>query len=333
MSKLNNFPTIEELYSVNYLLLIVADLSADADVCELKTAKTICSAQVFSGRAMDFKRTLDLAGQIRFIESKHSNLRLTSSGKDFINLNDNLTYEISEKQRDYLIEKVVFKGIWKSHSRGLFLSFSPNYKLFTFEFPIKELSVPEKYIPVFRILKNFKIIELKNEVAYVSPLYVRHVRDLVSTSSLSQEGLEKLLEADKELGFRAEEEILKFEQRRLKNMGRTPESELVRRISQLDVTAGYDIASFDGNTAEIIHNRYIEVKASKQGKVRFYWSLNELEKAKELGNKYWIYFLGNFGTHNQENVEPIMIQNPANVIANSSKFIFKVVKYLVEETN
>lgn len=44
--------------------------------------------------------------------------------------------------------------------------------------------------------------------------------------------------------------------------------------------AGYDIESFQ-NLDSIIIDRFIEVK-SFENKIQFYWSKNELEKAKEI---------------------------------------------------
>ena len=113
-------------------------------------------------------------------------------------------------------------------------------------------------------------------------------------------------------------------------LGRIPESELVTRVSQLDVTAGYDIASFDGDRPTIMHNRFIEVKASRQHRIRFFWSANEYEKAKVLGDQYWIYFLGNYDGKIHLNIEPVMIQNPIRRIETYSEFTLKATKYVVE---
>ena len=61
----------------------------------------------------------------------------------------------------------------------------------------------------------------------------------------------------------------------------------VRRISEVDVTAGYDIISYNSIKSKET-DRFIEVKArSSSG---FYWSKNEYETAKLKGEPYYDSF-------------------------------------------
>jgi len=93
--------------------------------------------------------------------------------------------------------------------------------------------------------------------------------------------LKMRIEGNEELGKEAEEWILKFEKRRLSQHMLVDN---IRRISDDDVSAGYDIVSFSGSTT-LTFDRFIEVK-SYSNKPRFFWSQNEIEKAKELSEKY-----------------------------------------------
>ena len=85
----------------------------------------------------------------------------------------------------------------------------------------------------------------------------------------------------------AEELVVTFEKERLVMRGEPGLSSLVKRVSEYDVSAGYDVRSFDPNTGEI----FIEVKSSVSSRLRFYWSPNEKEMAKEKAQQYWIYFV------------------------------------------
>ena len=64
---------------------------------------------------------------------------------------------------------------------------------------------------------------------------------------------------------------------------------------------GYDIKSYDNGKSELTkQDRKIEVKGTTNRSPRFYWSSNEVNKAKEYGEKYWIYLWTNVGTENKE---------------------------------
>ena len=57
-----------------------------------------------------------------------------------------------------------------------------------------------------------------------------------------------------------------------------------------------------------INNRFIEVK-SYNNEISFYWSKNELEKAKELKSKYFLYLVDR-SLMNQDGYVPKVFQNP-----------------------
>jgi hypothetical protein len=333
MSKLLNLPTLQDLNNINYILLTIADLSNDIGVSSANSVKRICSSRVLGGRPINFLQIIDCCEQMKLINRKNNQITITGFGKEFIALNTNRTYELSDSQKHFLIERIFFQGAWKSHGRGFFLNFSPNYDAFTFEYSIRENPLPGKYNSIYQLLRNLKVIEIKKEIISVNPIFVRYVKDLLAQSkSLTDEQLKKLLDADEELGLRAEEAVLMYERKRLLDLERMPEADLVRRISHLSVGAGYDIESFDGDSPGLAHDRFIEVKASKQNQMRFYWSFNEYKKATILGNQCWIYFVGNFQKEDQENIIPVMLQNPVNKIPELAELNIRVAKYIVEET-
>lgn len=331
MTKMSSLPTSQEINSANYLLCVLSELTDQIGACTIDSLKRACSSRVFGGMPFNFKYIVELCMQMEFISRGNGNLSLTETGKEFIALNHKKTYELSKSQENYILENLIFEGIWKSNCRGFFSVFSPNYKSLNFELTIKESPLPQRFAAIFQLLRRLGVVETNSEIVFVVPQYIRHVRDILTSKGISQEKLNSILDADAELGARAEEVVLEFERKRLIQLERIPEAQLVQRISQLDAGAGYDIVSFDGNIASLTHNRFIEVKASRQGSVRFYWSLNEYEKAKELGDQYWIYFVGNFEGNKRSAIKPIMIQNPVRRIEELSEFSIRATKYIVEK--
>ena len=121
------------------------------------------------------------------------------------------------------------------------------------------------------------------------------------------------------MGELAEEFVLKLETKKLKNTNKYP-----KQLSHVDVSAGYDIVSYNKNGEEI----YIEVKGF-QSNYSFHWSENEISVSKNLLDKYYIYCV-----RFKDNI-PIeiykKIQNPYEKIIQRSEFDFDIKKdYLIK---
>lgn len=109
------------------------------------------------------------------------------------------------------------------------------------------------------------------------------------------------------------------------------QAELVKRISTINVSAGYDIESFDGTTDDIFPNRFVEVKATHGNEIRFYWSNNEIKVSKKLKNTYWIYMMTNFKEDAEQDIMPIMIQNPEHNIKKCDYLDMEAHTFLIKE--
>lgn len=95
-----------------------------------------------------------------------------------------------------------------------------------------------------------------------------------------------------ETGNRGEEIVLEYEQARLRSIGLSESYiEKIKMVSLISDDYGYDISSFD----EKGNPKYIEVKSSKSSSLNFsfFYSANEIETAKELGDSYSIYVVLN----------------------------------------
>lgn len=139
---------------------------------------------------------------------------------------------------------------------------------------------------------------------------------------LSLEQLKKKLEKNEAAGEIAEQFVLKFERKRLPNDMRNK----IRIISSIDVTAGYDIVSYETDSSMEI-DRFIEVKAINH-EMGFFWSESEYEVAKLKGSSYYLYLV-NLEKINKEDYAPIMICDPANSIMKSEDWLVETQTYHV----
>lgn len=98
---------------------------------------------------------------------------------------------------------------------------------------------------------------------------------------MDRAALDEILARKDQVGDEAEEWVLRRETLRLSNH---PLTSQIRRLSQTDVAAGFDIISFS-SSATLRHDRFIEVK-SYSNAPHFFWTSNEIDAAKALGERY-----------------------------------------------
>lgn len=298
-----------DLKCINKVLLVIDSICIDNSYCSPEVFYNICRSTVYGGRLTNYSFILNVCQKSGFISIQNKQIKLTGKGREYLSLNPLQNFELTSSQKDYLVLHLFFDGPWKSPTRGLFNNFEPNYDDITFH---KELnSFTSSYNAIIFVLKYLGVIEEYSGYLIVTPLYVKYIVKIrAHGKGVTPQELAAALQANQTMGLLAEESVVAYERRRLKAMGREIEAGMVRRISQLDVGAGYDIQSFNGDKPKLEYDRFIEVKASQKNLLSFYISSNELKIAKEKGDCYWIYFIGNFSAKNQDKIQPIMIQNP-----------------------
>jgi hypothetical protein len=110
------------------------------------------------------------------------------------------------------------------------------------------------------------------------------------------------------------------------------EAECIQKISDLDASAGYDIASFDGQSATLVPNRFIEVKGSRGNEISFYWTRNEVRQAEIMRSKYWLYFVPGIDlVQKTTSFKPILIQDPFETILHNSDFEVDCMDFFVRK--
>jgi len=106
---------------------------------------------------------------------------------------------------------------------------------------------------------------------------------------LSYNVFEEKMRAREALGRTAELAVLKYERNKFKDKLNLQKK--IQHISLENVMAGYDIKSFKKQKDVGWIPKYIEVKAASENNWGFYWSKNEINKARQLGRSYYLYLL------------------------------------------
>ena len=158
---------------------------------------------------------------------------------------------------------------------------------------------------------DLKLIEEHGEQKRVSEQIVKYFPKKKS-AKLSEEELHKLLAKQIEIGSEAEEIAIKYEEKRLRELGKEELIVGITRVSKKNVSEGYDIASFNGDVITTVYDRFIEVKATTGESPYFYWSENEIEVAKKKQDKYFVYLYTNL--RNETKRKLTVIQNPYHEI-------------------
>jgi len=167
---------------------------------------------------------------------------------------------------------------------------------------INPINLFEKYRGVLALIEYLGLVKYNNtqKVFYLTQAgkksCCRQKKTLVD--------LEKDLAAKKVRGMEAENYILLREQERLKNHSKFYE---IKKISDDDVAAGYDIQSFQSMSSKTI-DKFIEVKSYKDTHT-FYWTANEIKGAKISAEKYAVVIV-NYNKMNDKKYNPKEIYNP-----------------------
>ena len=135
----------------------------------------------------------------------------------------------------------------------------------------------------------------------------------VKSNILSLAKFMELQEKLKLFGEEAEDFVFQYE---LKRLEKHPNLDKVKIISKIDVSAGFDIISYNKISSKKL-DRFIEVKSYRE-RVGFFWSKNEVEVSMSNESNYYLYLV-NRAESNESRYSPIIIANPyKNVFEDSS---------------
>ncbi|UZE92467.1 MAG: DUF3883 domain-containing protein [Methanosarcinales archaeon] len=313
---------IQNINEINRLLLAILELAGGRNrAVPESTVIRQCKSIVLMGSLPNHEDTIDFCVTLEIIRRKNNRLKVEYLGNKLLDANPGRYYEFTEDQkklvaREFILNKELLKDIHK-----IVASFNPNDELGTFVWsPAGEIPI-EGNRDILNLMLQLGILEKDDSMLFVNQNYVSVIANLKGFGILSLKKLRKIMEKKIEVGDIAEDLIMLYEQKRLKSLGATKESELVNRISKLNVSAGYDILSFDTKSSDLKYDRFIEVKGSSNNLINFEWSSNEVKVAEKLGPKYWIYFLGGIDiTNKSSKEEPVLFPDPIKSVIGNPDF-------------
>lgn len=271
--------------------------------------------------ALENDVTVNCPGAVAFLEY----LRLVETDSDTVRPTDKLNSTISIGG-DEIINRLVTLSINRLIEDGIFDNDATGFDVDKGRLTIKQYAFPLAYAAI----RNFLIAagaldKEENGEICVSDYYEN---DWISQLGKRQERftLEQLLkrqEDQSKRGLEAEEFVLNLEKQRL------PEkASRIKRISDFDVAAGYDVVSYE-NADSGSYDRFIEVKCYIETP-HFFWSENESDVAKIKGEKY-VLCLVDYTKMNEPGYLPEYIRNPYTCIFNSDKWIVNTASYRIQK--
>lgn len=279
---------IDSLNEINRLLLGVDSLSLNqkGKGALESSVITFCQNKVIEGRFPDHKATINFSMALNIVEKYDNRLQLTNLGKELLKLNPKFGYELNDEQKEFLTTRCLLKGKASSMITEVLKQFTPAYPSKTYQWSPVDNKPLTGDPTIIKMMRQSGLLKENNRMLEVDRRYVRAVRDMIKPAGLiTPQELIQGLKTASEVGTIAEDIVLNFEKERLQKLNCLVESECIQKISELNVGAGYDIASFDGQNLTLVPDRFIEVKGSTGVNVSFYWSKNEIEQAKRLGTK------------------------------------------------
>lgn len=246
-------------------------------------------------RRPDHETTIAFGKQLSFLAGESDAVQFTDIGRDFLILNPDRTYDLQPDQCQLILRTSYLHGPYREQTRLFLKTFTPDYASNTYRWSpeANDEFRCEPWVPLHLRELGLVMADTDGNLSIVEA-YAGSVSDFLSEGKgFSEEKLMKFLEEKREKGAIAEALVKAKEVERLRKAGFIKESRSVRLISTLNESAGYDLESYDAAApAGMRFNRFIEIKGSGSETVHFFWSPNEMDKARELGDRYWIYFQG-----------------------------------------
>jgi hypothetical protein len=253
-----------------------------------------------------------LLSDIKLIAIEKDEVKITPEGikiQKLFNVNKQLGYN---SLTEILINNYFFKMIDPD---------AVKFDLHEEKYYISNNDIECKFSGIRNLFINFNLLKYRNGYInlFIDNQYQNLIESLIKESRklLSYEEFLKIQKQKELAGIEAEEFVLKYERNRLKELKLKGFSK-IKRISETDVNAGYDILSFE-NEKSRGYDRLIEVKSFSRG-VNFYWSKNEIETAKQNKSNYYLYLIDR-SKMEDGNYKPLIIKNPYDKVINNKEWI------------
>ena len=234
--------------------------------------------------------------------------------------------QLSGKNKEDIINIIIKLCLSNMVEDGIFSQESLGLDTDKGHLSIKRSAFPLEYAAIRNFLTVAGALEKEHngEICVTDSYENIFAKDLKSyRQKLTLEELLKQKEEQSQRGLEAEEFVLELERNRL-----PLKAYKIKRISDFDVAAGYDIVSYDSNES-MKYDRFIEVKCYL-GKPHFYWSENECDTARQKGSKY-ILCLVDYTRIKEPGYTPQYIRNPYDDIFTNENWLVNAASYKIQE--
>lgn len=234
--------------------------------------------------------------------------------------------QLSGKNKEDIINIIIKLCLSNMVEDGIFSQESLGFDTDKGHLSIKRSAFPLEYAAIRNFLTVAGALEKEHngEICVTDSYENIFAKDLKSyRQKLTLEELLKQKEEQSQRGLEAEEFVLELERNRL-----PLKAYKIKRISDFDVAAGYDIVSYDSNES-MKYDRFIEVKCYL-GKPHFYWSENECDTARQKGSKY-ILCLVDYTCIKEPGYTPQYIRNPYDDIFTNENWLVNAASYKIQE--
>lgn len=291
MKAVRFLPTVPE--ELNRILILIHE-HGGANGIKTNTLLEIAAASTYGASLPDHRVALRFAELLGLTKRRGERLHISAIGASFLQQNPQTTYELTESQAEtltnlLLTNEACLKLVQQILKQGLV-----DFRRGVFAFSIGSVKFSDDEVNMLSLLRRLGFLGVRESKVEIAERFRQIVLGLLAPKKMSLAELERLIEERRIQGFEAEEWVLAHERKRLEDAGYTVEAASVSLISRFDVTAGYDIESFDASSVDLVPDRFIEVKSTSSDEQVFYISANELSTAKREGQKYWIYHLRRF---------------------------------------
>ena len=184
-------------------------------------------------------------------------------------------------------------------------------------FILSRKGIRYKYASYRNLLLSFGVLSKREDGNYHFEKRIDTITRiaLLKNKKKTEKRLLEELERQRQEGLAGELFVLEYEKKRLNGHSSICK---IKQVSLIDVTAGFDIISFDNLESKYL-NRYIEVKTYK-GKPHFHWSINEINVSRIRSEHYFLYLV-NYDRIQDDGYSPEIIQNPSTYFVDNDEWI------------
>jgi hypothetical protein len=295
------------LGEINLLLEVLSKSGRSIEV----TNRALLQMASKSDYGIKSEQYIVISKELGLVYDQNRELELTAFGRRFVSLATWPPFDrLNQSQIDLIAPEIISHPSIKTHIISI-LNRMSRLSNSNYVYHLGSQQFDQEEIVTLHLLQLLEFISADQNYLYLSNTkYLSLVSCLGELPFLSEEDFWNNIKETNLRARVAEEYVVKYEKSRLKQAGITDLYNLVKRVSESNINAGYDVISF--NTDGSI--RYIEVKSVKTYQIQFYLSAAEIQFAEEHLGEYWLYFVPR--AQDLPNIEHglIIFSNPMSLI-------------------